>query len=77
MVSVNMQKIVTRELSIKGNYIYSPEDFAECVKLLSKKAIDAEPLITHRMDMGEGVHAFELLMNNRDGKAVKVVLTNP
>jgi hypothetical protein len=29
------------------------------------------------MDMGEGVHAFELLTNNRDGKAVKVVLTNP
>ncbi|OQB23754.1 MAG: Sorbitol dehydrogenase [Firmicutes bacterium ADurb.Bin182] len=76
MVSVNMQQIVTRELSIKGNYIYSMEDFAECVSLLSKKAIDAEPLITHRMDMSEGVKAFELLKNNRDGKAVKIVLTN-
>lgn len=77
MVSINMQHVVTRELSIKGNYIYSLEDFKDCVRLLSGKVIDVEPLITHYMDLSEGVNAFELLKNNKDGKAVKIVLVNP
>lgn len=77
MVSVNMQNIVTKELTIKGNYIYTKDDFEKSLKLLSEKVIDAEPLITHRMDMSKGVEAFELLKNNQDGKAIKVVLTNP
>lgn len=76
MVSVNMQYVVTKELCIKGNYIYSPEDFQTCVKLLSDQAIRAEELITHHMDMSRGVEAFELLKDNKDGTAVKIILTN-
>lgn len=76
MVSVNMQSIVTKELNIQGNYIYSLEDFQLCVRLLAQRAIDVRPLITHHMDMGQGVEAFEMLKNNRDGRAVKIVLTN-
>lgn len=76
MVSINMQSIVTKELQIHGNYIYSLEDFKLCVDLLARRTIDARPLITHYMDMGQGVEAFEMLKNNRDGKAVKIVLTN-
>lgn len=76
MVSINMQYVVTKELCIKGTYIYSLEDFSQCVKLLSQKAIDVSPMITHYMDMGQGVEAFTLLAHNKDGKAVKIVLTN-
>ena len=76
MVSISMQNVVTRELSIKGNYIYSLEDFVSCVKLLSEKAIDVGPLMTHYMDMSEGVEAFELLKNNKDGRVIKIILTN-
>ena len=76
MVSINMQNVVTRELSIKGNYIYSLEDFVSCINLLSEKAIHVEPLITHYLDMSKGGEAFELLKNNKDGSAIKVVLTN-
>lgn len=76
MVTVNMQNIVTKELTIQGNYIYSMDDFKKSLKLLSEKAINAELLITHHMDMSEGVEAFELLKNNQDGKAIKVILTN-
>jgi len=76
MVTVNMQNIVTKELAIKGSYIYTKVDFEKSLKLLSEKVINAEPLITHHMDMSDGVKAFELLKNNQDGKAVKVVLTN-
>lgn len=76
MVSINMQYVVTKEITIKGNYIYSYEDFKNCVELLAEKAIDCAPLMTHYMDMSQGVEAFELLKNNKDGKAVKIVLTN-
>ena len=76
MVSVNMQKIVTKELRIKGNYIYSLEDFITCVKLLSEKAVDIQPIITRHMDLSRGVEAFELLRGNTGGKVVKVILTN-
>jgi len=70
-----MQSIVTKELQINGTYIYSFEDFKTCVKLLSEKAIDVAPIITHHMDLTQGVEAFEMLRHNKDGKAVKVILT--
>jgi len=76
MVEINMQSVVTRELQISGSYIYSFEDFKTCAELLSEKAIDVTPVITHRVDLAGGVEAFEMLGgNNKDGKAVKVVLT--
>ena len=75
MVSVNMQSVVTKELQINGSYIYSFEDFKTCASLLSEKAIDVTPIITHHMDLSMGVEAFEKLRGNKDGKAVKVVLT--
>jgi len=76
MVSINMQNVVTKELNIKGNYIYSLEDFIECVRLLSVKAIDIASLITHHLDLSKGVEAFNLLTDNKEGKVIKVVLTN-
>ena len=75
MVSVNMQSVVTKELQINGSYIYSLEDFKTCVALLSEKAIDVKPIITHHMDLSRGVEAFDMLRSNKDGKAVKVILT--
>ena len=56
-----MQRIVTTELTIKGNYIYSMDDFKCCVRLLSEKAVDVEPIITNYMDMAYGAEAFEML----------------
>jgi threonine dehydrogenase-like Zn-dependent dehydrogenase len=75
MVSVNMQSVVTKELHISGSFIYSFEDFKTCAALLSEKAIDVAPVITHRMDLAKGVEAFGMLCDNKDGKAVKVILT--
>ena len=75
MVSVNMQSIVTKELQIRGSYIYSFEDFKTCAALLSERAIDVTPVITHRVEMSMGAEAFEMLRGNKDGKAVKVILT--
>jgi len=74
MVQVDMQKIVTTELSIQGNYLYSKDDFVTCLRLLEEGDIDVRPLITDRMNLAEGVEAFEKLRSNTDGRTVKIML---
>ena len=74
MVEVNMQKIVTTELTIKGNYVYDLDGFSASLKLLEEKRIDISPLMTNVYPLTEGVHAFRDLENNRDGRMLKVFL---
>jgi threonine dehydrogenase-like Zn-dependent dehydrogenase len=74
MVEVNMQKIVTTELTIKGNYVYDYRGFQESLKLLEQHKIDISPLMTNVYPLGEGVRAFEDMEKNKDGKMLKVFL---
>ena len=74
IVEVNMQKIVTMELQIKGNYVYDLDGFSESLKLLQEKKINIKPLMTHIYRLSDGVQAFKDLENNRDGKMLKVIL---
>lgn len=74
MVEVNMQQIVTTELTVKGNYIYDFSGFSESLKLLATQGIDPSVLMTNRYSLSEGVQAFKDLENNRDGRMIKVFL---
>ena len=74
MVEVNMQKIVTTELTIKGNYIYDFAGFQESLKLVEEKKIDIAPLMSRVYPLSEGVKAFHDLEQNADGKLLKVFL---
>jgi threonine dehydrogenase-like Zn-dependent dehydrogenase len=74
MVEVNMQKIVTTELTIKGNYVYDFPGFAASLKLLEEKKIDISPLMTNTYPLADGVKAFKDLEGNKDGKMLKVFL---
>ena len=74
MVEVNMQKIVTTELTIKGNYVYDYQGFKESLKLLEQRKIDISPLMTNVYPLTEGVRAFKDQENNKDGKMLKVFL---
>nr|WP_319776298.1 zinc-binding dehydrogenase [uncultured Sphaerochaeta sp.] len=74
IIEVNMQDIVTRELKIKGNYVYDLDGFADSLKLLSERKINIKPLITHSYKLEDGVQAFKDLENNREGKMLKVML---
>ncbi len=74
VVEVNMQKIVTTELTIKGNYVYDFYGFRESLKLLEQKKIDISPLMTNVYPLSDGVKAFRDLENNKDGKMLKVFL---
>jgi len=74
MVEVNMQKIVTTELTIKGNYVYDFPGFRESLRLLEEKKIDISPLMTNVYPLTDGVRAFRDLEKNSDGKMLKVFL---
>lgn len=76
MVEVNMQKIVTTELTIKGNYVYDFQGFVESLKLLEAKKIDIAPLMTNVYPLSEGVRAFKDQEENKEGKMLKVFLEN-
>ena len=76
MVEVSMQKIVTTELTIKGNYVYDFLSFRESLKLLEQRKIDISPLMTNVYPLSDGVKAFRDLENNKDGKMLKVFLEN-
>ena len=73
-VEVNMQKIVTTELTITGNYVYDFRGFEESLKLLEQKQIDVSPLMTDIYRLEDGVQAFRDLEQNTDGKMLKVFI---
>jgi threonine dehydrogenase-like Zn-dependent dehydrogenase len=74
IVEVNMQKIVTTELTIKGNYVYDFAGFRASLKLLEERKIDISPLMTNVYPLTDGVKAFSDLEKNSDGKMLKVFL---
>jgi 2-desacetyl-2-hydroxyethyl bacteriochlorophyllide A dehydrogenase len=73
-IEINMQKIVTTELTIRGNYVYGLEDFSSSLKLLEEGKIDVSPIITHYRPLSEGVEVFRQLENNKDGSMLKIIL---
>jgi threonine dehydrogenase-like Zn-dependent dehydrogenase len=74
MVEVNMQQIVTSELTIKGNYLYDFSSFSESLKLLENRRINTAALMTNTYPLNGGVQAFKDLENNREGRMIKVFL---
>lgn len=76
-VTINMQRVVTTELTINGSYIYSKKDFDDSVALLAEGAIDIKPLLSEYLPLERGAEAFEMLGNNKDGRIVKIIITNP
>jgi len=76
VIEINMQQIVTRELTIKGNYVYSFDEFKKSLVLLESGKIDVSPLMTDRYTLKDGVQAFRDLENNREGKMLKVFIEN-
>ncbi|MDO4487836.1 MAG: galactitol-1-phosphate 5-dehydrogenase [Eubacteriales bacterium] len=72
-VTVNMQSIVTRELSIFGSYIYTDEDFRNCVKLLSEKPQDFSGIISEVIPVEKAQESFEELSHGATAK-IKVLV---
>ena len=75
MIEINMQTIVTTELTIRGSYAFTISDFVESVSLLSREKVDPRHIITDTFPLERGAEAFNRLKNNSDGSALKVMLS--
>ena len=72
-VTVNMQSIVTRELTICGSYIYTDADYRACIRLLSERPQDFTGIISQIIPVEEAQDAFEELSQGATGK-IKVLV---
>jgi L-iditol 2-dehydrogenase len=72
-VEVPMQEIVTRELNIRGTYIYSHEEFGEVLEMVGGGGISFGPVISLHAKMSEGARWFEQLADS-PGDLIKVIL---
>lgn len=72
VVEVDMQSIVTREVSVAGTYGMNQQDFARALQMLASGAIDVEPLVNRRATLAEGETLFDELI--KDQTVVKCVI---
>lgn len=74
-VDVDMQEIVTRELSIQGSFLYGYEEFKTVVGLVNQGRIHVAPLISREVSMEETPAYFEKLAKD-PGSLIKVVMVD-
>jgi len=75
MIEMNMQEVVTRELSINGSFLYGYQEFKEVVDLLNQGRLNVEPLISKEITLDQGIEYFEKLKNHEDN-LIKVVVVD-
>jgi len=73
MVTINMQNIVTREVVIKGTYIYTEEDFADSIRLLADGNIKISNIVSKIIPLEEAPAMFEKLSIG-PGELIKVLV---
>ena len=71
-VLIPLVSVTTKELNLKGSFRFHSE-FELAVKMMKKKLIDVNPLITHKIEFKNAIDGFELAMN-KNKKSMKVQL---
>jgi L-iditol 2-dehydrogenase len=72
-VPVEMFRIIGSELNISGTIMYNHDDFEDAIKLLAKKTVDVNPVITHKLPIDDVQHGLELVDKKLEN-ALKVML---
>lgn len=75
MIELNMQQVVTRELKIRGSFLYDMEDFGTVVDLINQGTLDVSGLISREIPLEDAPAAFRQLAEDPGG-LIKVVV-NP
>jgi threonine dehydrogenase-like Zn-dependent dehydrogenase len=65
--------LLFKEIEIRGSFIYTSE-FSGAIDLLARGAIDVEPLISGVLDFGNGLTAFDQMLNSNS--TIKVLMTD-
>ena len=74
-IEVNMQEIVTRELTVTGTNAFSLDTFKAAAAMVNDGSLSVKPLISKTAPMAEGADMFRKLADD-PGDWIKVVLVN-
>ncbi|CAI8504398.1 unnamed protein product [Pichia kudriavzevii] len=66
--------VLEKELTVKGSFRYSVDDYKYSVQLLKDGKINVRPLITHRFKFEQAVEAYEF---SKQGKSIKIMIEGP
>ena len=72
-VEVDMQSIVTREMSVRGSYGFDETDFAAAIEVLSSGRLNVDPLVERTAPLEEGPEIFRSLAAG-ECELVKIIL---
>ena len=73
MITINMQQVVTREVTIKGSYGFTEQDFSNALHFLEQGKIIIEDLVSKKISLEEAPLAFEELSKGA-GEAIKILV---
>jgi len=69
-VPVDFAKVLAKELTIRGSMAY-PSEFPQAIEMLASGRVNASPMITHELHLGELAAALSIARDpNRSGKVV-------
>jgi len=63
------------EIQILGSCVYTPADFAKSAGLVAEKQLDLLPLVSHRLELAEGITALEQLTKGMDAQKVLLAVS--
>lgn len=66
--------VMEKELTVKGCFRYSVDDYKLSVQLLNDKKINVKPLITHTFKFEDAVKAYEFA---KKGESIKIMIQGP
>ena len=71
----NINKLISKEVSIKGSYLSNLENFKKSSDLILKKKISPSKIISHILPLEKTDKAFKMLLSNNT-KTLKVIMQN-
>jgi L-iditol 2-dehydrogenase len=73
MIEVDMQSIVTREMSVRGSYGFDETDFAAAIEVLASGRLNVDPLVERVAPLEDGPELFRSLAAG-ECDLVKIIL---
>jgi L-iditol 2-dehydrogenase len=75
IIDVEMQKIVTKELTVKGSFLYGFDEFKKVVNILNEGKMDITPLLSRQISLEELPETMKQ-MSEDPGSLIKVTVVN-
>jgi 2-desacetyl-2-hydroxyethyl bacteriochlorophyllide A dehydrogenase len=72
---LNLQRLAQREISVKGSFNYTEEEFGEAASWLAAGRVDPAPLVTEIRPLAEGAAAFEALARD-PSRYLRIILAS-